>query len=334
MPLLGVEREHALRLAGEDQRHGEHGDELLLPRDLGLQIPLFLHDIDDRERLVALDHRAEQGVLDAEIRLLAVKLAAALASAQDELRGVIVKQEDRADARLHQPQRLHGDLVEDFVEVRLGDDHLGDIDEAGELPPLDPELVDLPRELEPLRRLQRHVHQPRLVDRAEGIDLGGIDVKQPDDLPAHLDRHRHFGADARVDGDVALLRANVAAAQRLAGGRDPAGDALARPQLHAPRPLAKIVAGLDVEEAGVRVDENERARFRAGRANGGGENAVERLLGMEQRAQVAPAQAGEDAGRGARGRARLYRAMRARTSRVSFRSTSSDSIFLPFLSHK
>ena len=63
-----------MRFSGEDQRHGEHGDEPLLARDVGLEVALFLAHIDDGDRLAAIDDAAEQRVLRAEVRLLAVEL--------------------------------------------------------------------------------------------------------------------------------------------------------------------------------------------------------------------------------------------------------------------
>jgi hypothetical protein len=127
--------------------------------------------------------------------------------------------------------------------------------------------------------------------------------------------------------------ADVAGAQRLAGGGDPAGDAFAGAKFHPLGAFAQAVAGFDVEQAGIRVDQDEGAGVGAGGADGGGEDAVERFLGMEQRAQIAPAQFGEERGR--------VQGASCRDSLAHFPreggSTSSDplaSIFLPFRSQR
>ncbi len=103
-----------------------------------------------------------------------------------------------------------------------------------------------------MRGLGGHVDEARFVGGAEGVDLGRVDVEQADDLAAHFDRHGHLGADLRVDRDVAFFLADIAGAQRLAGGGDPAGDAFAGAKLHPLGAFAQAVAGLDVEQAGVR----------------------------------------------------------------------------------
>ena len=91
-------------------------------------------------------------------------------------------------------KRLHCDLLENFIEIIFGKDQLRGIDQADQLPALQTQLVDFPREFQPLRRLGRHIDQTLLVRGAERIDRGGIDIEQADDLAANLDRHGHLGA--------------------------------------------------------------------------------------------------------------------------------------------
>ena len=113
-------------------------------------------------------------------------------------------------------------------------------------------------------------------------------------------------------------------AERLARRGDPAGDALAGPQLNPLGPFAQAVARLDVEEARVGIDENERAAIGPRRTDRRRQDAVDRLLRMKQRAQVAPAQFGKQ-----RGPRTLHATMRSRISRVRSFKAFSEVIFFP-----
>ena len=274
-----------------------------------------------------LHDAAEKRVLHAEIRLFAIELGTAVAGAQDQLRGVFAAEEDRAKSRLHQAKGLDGDLLQDFIEIRFGNDHLGDVDQTGELPALEAQLIDFPGQIQPLGGFRGHVDEARLVGGAEGVGLGRIDIEQSHHLPAHFHGDGHFGTHLGADGHVTLFLADIAGAQGHARGDDPAGDAFARAELDPLGPFAQAVAGLDVEQAGVRVDQDEGAGIGAGGAHSGGKDALKRFLRVKQRAQVGTAQLGKKSGL-------FHFAMRLRTSSVRAVRTSSDSIFFPSRSAK
>ena len=106
MALLGIDREHSDGLLRESQRHREHRNQLLLARDIGLDVALLPHHVDDGDRLVARHHAAQERILRAQVRLPAIEFRTAAAGAQDQFRAILAQEKNRAEPRLHQAERL------------------------------------------------------------------------------------------------------------------------------------------------------------------------------------------------------------------------------------
>ena len=160
--------------------------------------------------------------------------------------------------RLHQSAGVHGDPLQDLLQVQRRNDRLRDAEQRFEFEHAAGDGLVQPRIMNDLRGLIAEGHQQFLVFGAERILAGGIHVEHADQRAFQEQRHGQFAADVFPDGNVSGIRGHVGHAQRLASFGDPTRYAAADGELELAGFLAEADGDLDFEELRVRIDQNNR----------------------------------------------------------------------------
>ena len=218
----------------------------------------MLLDVVDLDRFAAADDDADQAVGDAERRMVDIFRPGAVAGAEFEPIAGGVEQHQRTDLGLHQPAGVAGDPLENVRHVERGDDGLRDAEQRLQLAGflahggIEPGMVDH------LGRVIGQRHQQFLVAAAERVAAGRIHVEHADQLVVDHQRHGQLAAHPATDRDVARVGGHVGHAERLPGLGDPAGHAAADRQLQLPGFFRKADGDFDLQQLGVRVDQDQR----------------------------------------------------------------------------
>lgn len=174
-----------------------------------------------------------------------------------------------------------GDGLEKLLRGELGDQGLADADEGLQLAGLAPEVTQLPEALHDRAGLVGQAHQQREVARAEAMEVVAVEIEDAEHLPARAEQGRgHLAADSRPHPHIARVGRDIRHQLRPAVKGDPAGDALPKPEGDGIQVHGKALVDLDLEAAGVRAEECDRAGAGGKGVGGGGENRAEGLAGI------------------------------------------------------
>ncbi len=152
------------------------------------------------------------------------------------------------------------DRVEQLLLFEFADEGLADGDERFELAGFATEVAQLPEALHDGGGLFADAQEEREVGVVEAVEAVAVEVDDPEDLSAGLDHGGgHFAADFFADGNVAGVGGDVGDELGASVEGYPASDALAEAQADVVGGAEEALVDVDLEFAGVGVEERDGA---------------------------------------------------------------------------
>ncbi len=220
---VAFEIHHADHAVLHDQRHGDLGADIGVGGDVA-RIFVGVVDADDFARFGggAGEALAERNVVDVH--------ALVVADAEEVLEGLrlVIDGENAEGVVVHQVAHGAGDFAEQLVEVEDGGEFARDIGEGFERAVLALDAAVEARVIDGGGDARGDEAHEGAVVFVVGVDAGGLQVDDADELAAGGHGDGELGAD-RVHGvQIARIVAHVADEHGFAGGGGDAGDAFAQ----------------------------------------------------------------------------------------------------------